>query len=120
MASMVIANPLIGEWESDEKRTLEDVNARDNIPPKTKAFFENDFFGKLKLTFTENKIFTTYEEFENSGSYEILNETENSITLRAWNDVLKEYEDQTFYIEGNIIYTITSKYKIREYFVKIK
>ena len=120
VTSIVSANPLLGEWKSDEERTLREVESVKDMPQKTKQFFKDNFFGRLELRITENIIYSKFEGEESEGPYEILKQTENSVTLKAWNENLNEYEEQTFYIEGEAIYTIISKYSFKEYFRKIK
>lgn len=72
--------------------------------------------GIPKLIFTENIL---YNDFKGSGSeqsYEIVNTTDDSVTVKRWNKSFKKYYFNTYYIDEDSIYAITTKYKVREYF----
>jgi hypothetical protein len=118
--SIANGNPLIGTWQSDEKRTLAEVNKVKDMPEKVRNMFENNFFGKLKFRITKDKIFSDFDGNKSEESYEIVSESEKSVTIKTWNDFFNEYQESTYFIEGDSIYAVVSKYEFREYFKRIK
>lgn len=113
------ANPLVGEWVSDRDRTMAEVRKVENVPKKANDYFESAF-GKLHVKFTENKIYTEYDGVKDEFPYEVVRIKDDSITIKGWSNLIKKYHEITYHIEGDSIYSITSKYKFREYFKRVK
>ena len=120
MTSVANGNPLIGTWQSDEDRTLQEVRSIPNLPKKARDLFENNFFGKLKLTFTDKKMLSESDGLKSEEPYEVVKKTDDSITIKTWSELLNRYDEITYYIEGQSIYVFTSKYNFKEYFKRIK
>ncbi len=120
VSSMTHANFLLGKWRSDEERTLQEVQKIPALPEKFRELFENNFFGKLVFEFTKNKIYSEFDGETSEGSYKVVRSTDESITVRARSSLLQEDEETTYYLDGEAIYTIVSKYDFREYFKRIK
>ena len=95
---MTYSNPLIGNWKSDKEKTLLEVRKVANIPEKVRSYLEDDLFGKLEIIFTKNKIYTEFDDIKYEGTYEVINQTDNSITIKTWNKFFSEYENYTYYL----------------------
>ncbi len=119
-SQMTYSNPLIGNWKSDKEKTLLEVRKVANIPEKVRSYLEDDLFGKLEIIFTKNKIYTEFDDIKYEGTYEVINQTDNSITIKTWNKFFSEYENYTYYFDGESMYGLTTDYNIKEYFKKIK
>ncbi len=120
ISQMAHANSLLGNWKSDEERTLQEVRKIFAMPKKVRDLFENNFFGNLEFQFTENKIYSELDGKKYEEPYEVISYTDKSITIKSWSILLQEDEETTYYIEGEAIYVIISKYNFREYFKRVK
>ena len=116
---MTHANPLLGKWQSDEERTLQEVKKVVDMPKVARDLLENNFFGKLIFEFTETKIYSEFDENKSEDIYEVVRIKDDSVIIKVWSELLQEDEKITYHIEGETIYVITTKYNIREYFKRI-
>jgi len=111
----------IGKWKSDEALTLQDMN-KYNVTDKARKVLEQGMFGRLVVIFRKGEGASYFEDEETPvfEPYEIVEVGDNSVTIKYYVDVLKDYMERTWYVEDNLLYTRTSKWNFKEYFRRVE
>lgn len=118
--------PLIGSWKSNEGLTLSSMSKISGIPEKAKLELESGIFGKLILDFNSKNEVKSYipgetddiEEFNSYQKFQILEQNEEYIELKQYNEILDQTMIKKFYFEGDCFYVFVTKWKFKEYFCK--
>jgi hypothetical protein len=114
---------LHGKWQSNEEKTLDDMRKTKDIPAKTRAFFENNFFGRLILIIRKGESASYFSDDKNPNTqftpYEISKTGNDYLIIKDFNSVLNKFEEQQWFFDGRCMYTYISKWKFREYFCPV-
>lgn len=113
-------NPLVGSWISDKERTLDEIDSKPTVSARTRGLMDNDFFGKLRVTYTRD----TYEsEFEGEiikGQYRIIEVNKDFIEIEEQIEGWDKRFRSKIYFDGDYMYIESNKHDFREYFKKIE
>ena len=113
------SNPLLGTWVSDKERTLQEIEKKPEISAHTQALLNNDFFGKMKITYYPD----TYEsEFEGEvirGRYKILEMNDTFIEIEENLEGLDKSFRSKLFLDGDYLVVYSSRHDLKEYFRKI-
>ncbi len=118
-AANLIPQCLLGRWKSDEARTLAEVRLNPEVTPQARAVFENGLLGKLVIIFgprwsggyLEGRQDRSTISFE---PYDVVESSAAGVALRT--QVQGVTLTNRWFCEGNAIYTLTTRWGIREYF----
>jgi hypothetical protein len=114
-------NPLIGTWQSDADATLADMHRHPEVTEKSKRFFENDFFGHLRVTYTIDEYLTDDDKgFHTEVPYKVAQVTTDHVDVMHFDELQQKDVTERIHLDGNKIYVFTSKYNFKEYFRRIK
>jgi hypothetical protein len=106
---------LIGTWKSDKRRTVQDIAARRDIPPKNKKS-RYRMFGKLTLRYTRTHFHSIFEELSEVRRYRVVAKNESSVvTLNLHPLAGKQIHHIRF--EGEYHWICLGKF--REYFKRV-
>lgn len=111
---------LIGTWQSDAEATLADMHKHPEVTEKSRKLFENDFFGHLIVTYTATDYLTDFKNIHTKTTYKVLDSTPGYVDTEHYEELYGKDVKERVYIDGPMIYVITSKYEFREYFKRIK
>ncbi|WP_410497893.1 hypothetical protein [Chitinibacter sp. S2-10] len=118
--SKELETQMLGKWQSNEEKTLDDMRKTKDIPARTRKFFENNFFGRLILVIREGESSSYFADDKNLNiefaPYEIIKKGDNYLIIKDFNSVLNKIEEQQWFFEKDCMYTYVSKWKFREYF----
>ncbi len=81
------ACPLEGYWKSDEPKTLESFSKAENVTPKQKEVFENNFFGKLYMHIECNQFTAVMDEWIETSEYDLVSSTGSAVTIRYHSEI---------------------------------
>lgn len=114
-------NPLIGTWQSDADATLADMHKHPEVTEKSRKFFENDFFGHFRMTYTSDKHMTDDDKgFHTEVPYKVVEITKDHVDVAHFDELQQKYVTDRIYLDGDKIYVFTSKYNFKEYFRRLK
>jgi hypothetical protein len=115
-------NALIGIWRSDAPRTLASMRATPGIPEERRRALADDYYGHLIVEYAAD---TVQARFDNSGydsgrrPYRVVAAGREQLVTDEWNELLRQFERTTTYIEGDCIYGLAADYGYREYFCRV-
>ncbi|MBI3149298.1 MAG: hypothetical protein HYZ17_12385 [Betaproteobacteria bacterium] len=102
---------LLGTWRSDKERTIALWKYQKELAPETRERFEN-IFGKFTLRFTETRIYTEFEDTNDTVPYSVVARDSSSVII-AWHEE-KERSLQHIHFEGESYYVL-SGYNVEFY-----
>lgn len=112
----------LGLWKSDEALTLADMQQHPEVTEKARSLFEKHFFGRLVLIFGK-RFSGGYFEGEQARSeltletHEIVEAGPNHAVLRT--ELMGGKLTSQWFCEGELIYTLVTKWEFREYFTRV-
>ena len=112
---------ILGKWKSNAQLTLESVFVTEGITSRTRAFFENDFFGHLvvEIREKESRTFDPRDDYDSGYEpYEVLEVSKEFIRIKAWSNFFKDYDERVLYLDGDCYYEIFAEFKFRQYFCR--
>ncbi|MEO0574993.1 MAG: hypothetical protein AAF004_05980 [Pseudomonadota bacterium] len=113
---------LQGSWKSDAERTLASMRSVTGVSARARKMFENDFFGHLIVDYRgETRRMVLDDEDYDTGftPFEIVDERDESVVLRAWDPMWEDFMLQEIFFEGDAYYVLTGKPLFREYFCRV-
>jgi len=114
---------IIGVWESDADRTLQSMEAAENIPPEVQVFLSDDFYGHLTVEYRTDTVraFFDNQDYDTGYQpYEVVSVEGDVIVTREWNELREVFEQSTTYLDDACIYGINPEYGFREYFCSVE
>lgn len=124
LCSSVLAAPslpscFLGRWRSDEAMTLADMRRHEEVTPKARALFEEQFFGKLVLVFGSKLSGAYLEPYQERKDIvfvpvDVVSATDRSAVLRS--STLGIIQENEFHCEDGRLWVHVSRWKFREYF----
>ncbi len=111
---------LKGKWQSNETATLREMAKASNLTAKQKAFFSNNFFGKLIIEYTCNEFTTYYEGESDTTGYKVVKRDGNFITLKDLDDVCGAPCLKIIELDGDCYLIPLPGLDFKEVFCKIK
>lgn len=109
---------IIGTWRSDAPKTLESAREQGALPAEGQEPLGQDVYGHLIV---EYRVDTVRAWFDNTNydsgyrPYEVVEVTDAYVVTREWNEILKEFETSTTWVEGDCIFG-KAEAGFREYF----
>lgn len=114
----------LGTWRSDEQLTLESLTYATAVPDDVRAQFENDFFGRLVVMFTETErssFFIDQGQLPVTVEHNIADAGDNFVTfIEPANDELGLSTERTWYIDGDLIAVPIEEWGFTEYFRRVQ
>ncbi len=119
-----IDNRLIGTWRSHLERTLESMIENDPSLENKDLTKTGELFGKLTVKYTEEKIYVNLpgqppneRSFKYSSLYEVIEKTENSVTIKYHDPLIDKEDTYTMHFDDNYYYIKLLGF--REYFERL-
>ncbi len=119
-ASFPRSNPLLGTWVSDKEYTLAELAKEPRISDKTRALIDNDFFGKLKITYTPDSYVAVLEGEVIKGKYEIIEVNKHFVEIEEYTEGNGKKSRSKIFIDGHYLYVYSPEHNLKEYFRKVK
>lgn len=113
-------NPLVGVWISDKIRTLDEIDSKPTVSARTKGLMENDFFGKLRVTYTHDAYESEFEGEILKGQYQIIAVNKDFIEIEEQIEGWDKRFRSKIYFDGDYMYIESNKHDFREYFKKLE
>ena len=115
---------ILGKWQSDEMKTLEDINKHSEIPAAVLANYNNNYYGRLRLIIQKERSAAYFpdqalKEPIKFGEHKFVKQGENFLDISFYDEVTKKQDVIRWYFEGDYIYTIVSQWQFREYYKKL-
>ncbi|MEM7430525.1 MAG: hypothetical protein AAF351_01170 [Pseudomonadota bacterium] len=118
-----LPDAFLGTWRSDEALTLESMRQSDQITDDARAVFENRFFGRLVVIFTETErasFFADEDNLPDIVEHNIRDAGENFVVfVEPSNDELGLSSERTWYVDGNIAAVPIEEWGFTEYFRRV-
>ena len=114
------SNPLLGTWVSDKEQTLAELAKKPRISDKTRALMDNDFFGKLRITYTPDSYVAALDGEVIRGKYEIIEVNKHFVEIEEYAEGDGEKTRSRIYIDGHFLYVYSPDYNLKEYFRRVK
>jgi len=116
------SNTLLGAWKSNAEKSLASMRSHKEIPKETRAYFENNFFGRLTLIYKDTTYSAVLEGEEgirpDDYPYRVIEETPDYWLIE--NELLGAKFKKKLYKDGDCYYELTSEWHFREYFCRVK
>lgn len=114
----------LGRWQSDEEKTLEDMQRHPDIPKQSRQYLEKNLFGQLILIIRKNESASYFPEDENSKIAEFEPHTvtevgDNYVVFQGYDLLLGKERQTKFYYEDGYIFTYVTKWNFKEYFHRL-
>jgi hypothetical protein len=116
---------IIGDWRSNRKLTVPTIRYPEGAKPETIKKFE-DIFGHLTVTYTKSEsrlvmpAMNDFPEWRDKTNYKIVDRSEDSITIRYFDNAEKIEKSRKINFEGPNRYWIDlEQIEGREYFDRI-
>ena len=118
-----LPSAFLGTWRSDEALTLESMRQSNVIDDEARRVFENRFFGRLVVIFTETErasFFADVDQLPDIVEHNIREAGDNYVTfIEPSNDDLGLSTERTWYIDGDIAAVPIEEWGFTEYFRRI-
>ncbi len=118
---------LIGTWKSDEKKTLNSMNAIAGVTPKARALLEDQFFGKFLVNYSQGEYryyipgeTDDLEAFNKYYPYKVIGKYSEYIEIESFNSLFDEYEIVRLHLENDCYYIYVTKWNFKEYFCRVE
>ena len=105
---------------SDKERTLKEIAKKPEISPRTRALLNNDFFGKLKITYYSDTYESEFEGEVIKGEYKILEISKDYIEIEERLEGLDKSFRSKIYFEDDYLVVYSRQNELKEYFRKVK
>lgn len=114
--------PLVGDWKSNEAKTLASMRATGKVNPQQRRLFEHHYFGTMQLHFSCSEMTSSYAGDAEISAYTIVKQEGNRITLRIDNEETERNDERVFTLEpdGKCFFKPVPNMGFNEYFCKIK
>jgi len=115
-------NALLGVWRSDAERTLVSMRATAGIPEERRRALADDYYGHLTLEYAADTVRARFDDGAyDSGErpYRIVDAARDRVVTDEWNELLRQFERTTTYLDGDCIYGLAAEYGYREYFCRV-
>ena len=113
-------NPLIGVWISDKERTLEEIEKKPTVSARTQGLVDNDFFGKLRVSYERDTYASEFEGEIIKGKYRIIAVNKDFIEIEEQIEGWDKRFRSKIYFDGDYMYIESNKHDFREYFRKLE
>jgi hypothetical protein len=112
---------LIGTWQSDADRTIDEIRARRPVDQEQEAALRK-IFGKLRVTYTETSYTTDLDGVKETTPYEVLGRDRTSVVIRDLETrPLTPTEFDVIFFDGPDSYWVYAKLGgIQEYFKRVR
>jgi len=115
---------ILGKWQSDEAKTLEDISRHPEIPADALKTYKNHYYGRLRLIIQKDRsaaYFTDQDLNEpiKFGAHKFSEQGDNYLDISFFDEASKKEDVIRWYFDGKYMYTIVSKWKFREYYRKL-
>ena len=112
---------LCGEWISNEQMTLESMNKSGQVTKKQRDLFSKNFFGKLKLIYTQNKVTTFYAGETTVAGYTLTQNPKSGYTIKLSDDAISSSGQEIWFTNNHqCYYSVIGNLHFNEYFCKTK
>ena len=110
---------LCGEWISNEQMTLESMNKSGQVTKKQRELFSKNFFGKLKLIYTQNKVTTFYAGETTVAGYTLTQNQKSGYTIKFSDDAISSAGQEIWFTNNHFCYySVIRNLNFNEYFCK--
>ena len=113
-------NPLVGTWVSDKQRTLEEIEKKPTVTARTRGLVDNDFFGKLRVSYDYDTYTSEFEGEIIRGKYRVLEVKKDFIEIEEQIEGWDKRFRSKIYFDGDYMYIESNKHDFREYFRKLE
>ena len=114
---------LVGQWKSNEEKSLASMNATEGVSDLAKNLFEHNVFGKVTMEYTAEGVRALRDDgFADPryAPYKLVESTYSYYVVEIYNDTLRKNVAHKLYKEGDCYYTLVTKWNFHEYFCKVK
>ena len=99
---------------------LKKFRKKPEITPRTRALLNNDFFGKLKITYYSDTYESEFEGEVIKGEYKILENSSDFIEIEERLEGLNKSFRSKIYFEDDYLVVYSRQDELKEYFKKVK
>lgn len=115
---------ILGKWQSDEAKTLEDMRQHPEIPANVQERFKHNYYGRLRLIIQKERSAAYFpdqdlEEPIKFGEHRFLQQGDNYLDIGFYNSEEQRDDVIRWYFEGEYMYTYVPKWQFREYYKKL-
>jgi hypothetical protein len=96
----LIDRRLLGTWRSDRRRTITDWHWQKRVTAKQKHRLAK-FFGRLKVRYTRNRIYTEFEDYRDVKDYRVIGQDSESVAIVYWESLREEEVITQIHFEGH-------------------
>ena len=111
---------LKGQWQSNEKATLEQMEKYGGVTEKQRKFFTNNFFGKLMVEYTCTEATLHGEGGTSTGKYKIIRQVGNVLDVQFYDKVPDDGITKRIILYGDCYQVPQHNLHFNEVFCRVK